>query len=112
MVEAPEIHQTKNHMKRFFTRLLYAYRNMAIPTDAPKVGDRITITRWLNHADKSWVGDVLIVQSVCLPCITVKNVSSRYNFGVMPLSLDNVEVAHLSKEYVETLTETLTKPKP
>lgn len=39
--------------------------------DEIKVGDKVTLLRWLSHKDRSWVGDLMTVKAKDYPFVVV-----------------------------------------
>jgi hypothetical protein len=69
-----------------------------------KQGQFITVLRWTSHIDNSYCGDVLQVEIILLPFITVKRLNSRRKES-FKLDTRNCKLAYLPMEYVDALTK-------
>ena len=64
-----------------------------------KKGDFITVLKWIGINDNSWKGDCMEVKVVDYPTIRVKNHSSPI-CGTHTLNVEQLEIKHLSKEFI------------
>jgi len=71
-----------------------------------KVGQTVTVVRWKNPLsdgvtfDKSWIGDELELMAIDYPFVKVKLSSVGLKGDIKTLSMDQVELKILNKNFV------------
>jgi hypothetical protein len=78
-----------------------------------KVGQRVTVLRWLQGGDRSYVGSVLKIMAVDLPFVVFREELCRYGFrgvhsdddAATSLRISDVEFGTISDEYVAAMTK-------
>lgn len=77
-----------------------------------KKGEMITVVNWISHNDNSYRGDCLEVLAVDLPFLRVKRHPCNNTWDNITLSLDRVEIKHLSKEFILSVLPDYKEPLP
>ena len=66
----------------------------------PKVGDFVTVVRWINKTDKSYTGNVLEIKAIDYPFIVTERHTGWFRDKALTLSLDQVEIKPLTDKFV------------
>lgn len=71
----------------------------------PAVGDFFTVTKWVSHPDRSYVGDCLECRVVDGPLMRVRRHHSQTHKDNFTLNAEDIEMRKLSPAFVADHTE-------
>ena len=69
------------------------------------VGDTVTVKRWKNIHDRSYIGELFKVLSIDPPFVCAERLTCRIITRPAVFSTDEVELKKLSKEFTDAVLE-------